>query len=78
MPDPKKLKTKQDSINYVNKMKSAKNFQDSLDLGLASYQLSDTPGMSGARRAAAQKKIDSTVAAHRQRIMNIEKKLKGN
>ena len=67
MPDPKKKVVKKDTVNY----------QARIDSGMDAYQLSDMPGVSNAKTAKMQKEIDSTAAAHKQRIMNIKKKIGG-
>ena len=66
MPDPNK-KVVNDTINY----------QARIDSGIDAYNLSDMPGVSKAKTAKMQKEIDSTAAAHKQRIMNIKKKIGG-
>lgn len=66
MPDPKKKAVKKDTINY----------QARIDSGMDAYQLSDMPGVSKVKTAKMQKEIDS-MAAHKQRIMNIKKKIGG-
>ena len=66
MPDPKKKAVKKDTINY----------QARIDSGMDAYQLSDMPGVSKGKTAKMQKEIDS-ISAHKQRIMNIKKKIGG-